>query len=109
MKQTNKNKENRDGNSPTNVSDLKKVLQENLKELDERMQAAKNGLKEKHQEFLSILKDVDNKAKTAIAVAQSNSILHNKNAEKIGSDGSEVESLNRKIEELKKKEARLMC
>ena len=108
MKQTNKNKENRDGNSPTNVSDLKKVLQENLKELDERMQAAKNGLKEK-QEFLSILKDVDNKAKTAIALAQSNSILHNKNAEKIGSDESEVESLNRKIEDLKKKEARLMC
>ena len=44
MTKTNKNKENVDDNSPTEHSDLKKLLQENFKKIDERMQAVENGL-----------------------------------------------------------------
>ena len=43
MTKTNKNKENLNGNSPTELSDLKKLLQENIKKLDERMQMVENG------------------------------------------------------------------
>ena len=46
------------------------------------MQALENGLKENHQKFLSMLEDVDNKAKTAFDLAQSNSILQTKNLRK---------------------------
>ena len=67
------------------------------------MQAVENGLKENHQKFLSMLEDVDNKAKTALDLAQSNSILETKNAEKIESVEFDVSSLKSEIEELKKK------
>ena len=67
------------------------------------MQMAKDGLKENHQEFLSMLKDVDNKVKTDLDLAQSNSILQTENAEKIKSVEFDVSSLKNKIEELRKK------
>ena len=75
MIKANKYNENGDSNSLTKLSDLKKLLQENFKKLDERLQAVENELKENHQEFLNMLKDVDNKANTALDLAQSNSIL----------------------------------
>ena len=62
LPRTNKNKENKDGNSPTELSNLKNLLQENFKKLNEKMKAVENELKENHQEFLNMLKDVDNKA-----------------------------------------------
>ena len=43
MTKTN-NKENRDANFPTELGDLKKLLQENFQNLDERMQAVENGV-----------------------------------------------------------------
>ena len=64
---------------------------------------AKDGLKENHQEFLSMLKDVDNKVKTELDLAQSNSILQTENAEKIKSVEFDVSSLKNEIEELRKK------
>ena len=64
---------------------------------------AKDGLKENHQEFLSMLKDVDNKVKTDLDLAQSNSILQTENAEKIKSVEFDVSSLKNEIEELRKK------
>ena len=67
------------------------------------MQMAKDGLKENHQEFLSMLKDVDNKVKTDLDLAQSNSILQTENAEKIKSVEFDVSSLKNEIEELRKK------
>ena len=67
------------------------------------MQAVENGLKENHQKFLSMLEDVDNKAKTALDLAQSNSILQTENAQKIESVEFDVRSLEKEIEELKKK------
>ena len=67
------------------------------------MQAVENGLNENHQEFLSMLKDVDNKANTALDLAQSNSILRTENAEKIKSFEFDVNSLKNETEELKKK------
>ena len=99
----NKNKENGDSNSPSELSDFRKLLQENFKKLDGRKQAVENGLKENHQEFLNMLKDVDNKANTALDLAKSNSILHTKNAEKIESVEFDVSNLKNEIEELKKK------
>ena len=75
MIKANKYNENGDSNSLTKLSDLKKLLQENFKKLDERLQVVENGLKENHHEFLNMLKDVDNKANTALDLAQSNSIL----------------------------------
>lgn len=44
MTKTNKNKENGDSNSPTELGDIKKLMQENFKKLDDRMQAVENGL-----------------------------------------------------------------
>lgn len=85
MTKTNKNKENGDSNSPTELGDIKKLMQENFKKLDDRMQAVENGLKENHREFLSMLKDVENKAKSALDLAQSNSIPQTENFEKIKS------------------------
>ena len=38
---------------------------------------------ENHQDFLSMLKDVDKKVKTALDLAQSNSILQTENSEKV--------------------------
>ena len=67
------------------------------------MHMAKDGLKENHQEFLSMLKDVDNKVKTDLDLAQSNSILQTENAEKIKSVEFDVSSLKNEIEELRKK------
>ena len=67
------------------------------------MQMAKDGLKENHQEFLSMLKDVDNKVKTDLDLAQSNSILQTENPEKIKSVEFDVSSLKNEIEELRKK------
>ena len=67
------------------------------------MQAVENGLKENHQKFLSMLEDVDNKAKTGLDLAQSNSILQTENAQKIESVEFDVRSLEKEIEELKKK------
>ena len=67
------------------------------------MQMAKDGLKENHQEFLSMLKDVDNKVKTDLDLTQSNSILQTENAEKIKSVEFDVSSLKNEIEELRKK------
>ena len=67
------------------------------------MQMAKDGLKENHQEFLSMLKDVDNKVKTDLDLAQSNFILQTENAEKIKSVEFDVSSLKNEIEELRKK------
>ena len=67
------------------------------------MQMAKDGLKENHQELLSMLKDVDNKVKTDLDLAQSNSILQTENAEKIKSVEFDVSSLKNEIEELRKK------
>ena len=67
------------------------------------MQMAKDGLKENHQEFLSMLKDVDNKVKTDLDLAQSNSILQTENAEKIKSVEFDVSSSKNEIEELRKK------
>ena len=67
------------------------------------MQMAKDGLKENHQEFLSMLKDVDNKVKTDLDLAQSNSILQTENAEKIKSVEFDVSSLKNETEELRKK------
>ena len=99
----NKNKGTGDCNSPTELSDLKKLLQENFKKLDERLQAVENELKENHQEFLNMLKDVDNKANTTLDLAQSNSILQTKNVEKIESVEFDVSSLKNEIDELKKK------
>ena len=64
---------------------------------------AKDGLKENHQEFLSMLKDVDNKVKTDLDLAQSNFILQTENAEKIKSVEFDVSSLKNEIEELRKK------
>ena len=64
---------------------------------------AKDGLKENDQEFLSMLKDVDNKVKTDLDLAQSNSILQTENAEKIKSVEFDVSSLKNEIEELRKK------
>ena len=64
---------------------------------------AKDGLKENHQEFLSMLKDVDNKVKTDLDLAQSNYILQTENAEKIKSVEFDVSSLKNEIEELRKK------
>ena len=64
---------------------------------------AKDGLKENDQEFLSMLKDVDNKVKTDLDLAQSNSILQTQNAEKIKSVEFDVSSLKNEIEELRKK------
>ena len=63
MMRKNKNKENVDINSSTKLSDFKKLLQENFKKLDKRMQAVEDGLKENHQEFLSMQKDVETKLK----------------------------------------------
>ena len=71
------------------------------------MQMAKDGLKENHQEFLSMLKDVDNKVKTDLDLAQSNSILQTENAEKIKSVEFDVSSLKNEIEELRKKNQHL--
>ena len=99
----NKNTGNGDCNSPTELSDLKKLLQENFKKFDERLQAVENELKENHQEFLNMLKDVDNKANTTLDLAQSNSILQTKNVEKIESIEFDVSSLKNEIDELKKK------
>ena len=103
MIKANKYKENGDSNSLTKLSDLKKLLQENFKKLDERLQAVENELKENHQEFLNMLKDVDNKANTALDLAQSNSILQTKNAEKMESVEFDVSSLKNEIEEPEKK------
>ena len=66
------------------------------------MQAVENELKENHQEFLRILKDVDNKAKIALDLTQSNSVLQTKNAMKIESVEFDVNGLKNKTEELKK-------
>ena len=90
------------------LGDLKKLLQENFKKLDERMQAVENGLKENHQEFLSMLKDVDNNAKATLDLAQTNSILQTENPEKIESVEFDVSSLKNEIEELIKEEPRFM-
>ena len=90
------------------LGDLKKLLQENFKKLDERMQAVENGLKENHQEFLSMLKDVDNNAKVTLDLAQTNSILQTENPEKIESVEFDVSSLKNEIEELIKEEPRFM-
>ena len=95
--------ENGNSNSPTELSDLKKLLEENFKQLVERMQAVENRLKENHQEFLSMLKDVDKKAKTTLDLLLSNSIMQTENAEKIESVEFDVSSLKNEIEELKKK------
>ena len=95
--------ENGNSNSPTELSDLKKLLEENFKQLVERMQAVENRLKENHQEFLSMLKDVDKKAKTTLDLSLSNSIMQTENAEKIESVEFDVSSLKNEIEELKKK------
>ena len=95
--------ENGNSNSPTELSDLKKLLEENFKQLVERMQAVENRLKENHQEFLSMLKDVDKKAKTTLDLSLSNSIMQTENAEKIESVEFDVSSLRNEIEELKKK------
>ena len=46
MTKANKNKENGDSNSPTELSDLKKLLQESFKKLDERLQSVEDELKE---------------------------------------------------------------
>lgn len=66
------------------------------------MQAVENELKENHQEFLRILKDVDNKAKIALDLTQSNSVLQTKNAMKIESVEFDVNGLKNETEELKK-------
>ena len=95
--------ENGNSNSPTELSDLKKLLEENFKQLVERMQTVENRLKENHQEFLSMLKDVDKKAKTTLDLSLSNSIMQTENAEKIESVEFDVSSLKNEIEELKKK------
>ena len=52
---------------------------------------------------LNMLKDVGNKANTALHLAQSNYILQTKNAEKIESIEFDVSSWKNEIEELKKK------
>ena len=97
MTKTNKNKENGDSNSPTELGDIKKLMQENFKKLDDRMQAVENGLKENHREYLSMLKDVENKANNASDLAQSNSILQTKNSEKIKSVEFEISSFKNEI------------
>lgn len=66
------------------------------------MQAVENELKENRQEFLRILKDVDNKAKIALDLTQSNSVLQTKNAMKIESVEFDVNGLKNETEELKK-------
>ena len=43
LTKANKNKENGDSISPTKLGGLKKLLQENFKKLDERLQAVENG------------------------------------------------------------------
>ena len=109
MPSTKQGKSNNPPPSPSKDSlhALSKLIEDKFASLEARIVSAEDQINKHHEQFINMIKDIEQKANSALSLATSNSKVIAENAERISSQQFDYQSLVERIEALETKNKEL--